>query len=65
MKLFHIYIVVILLYFAVLSFCERGRHPLVLIGQAILVYGSIGFSNLLKHIKESLILAQKERWQRA
>ena len=32
---------------------------------AILFHGSISFSNLLKHIKESLILAQKERWQRA
>ena len=49
----------------VFMFCERGRHPVLLGVQAILVYGSISFSNLLKHIKESLILAQKERWQRA
>ena len=47
------------------SDCERGRSAWLVRQHAILVNGSIGFSNLLKHIKESLILAQKERWQRA
>ena len=44
---------------------ERGRHPIALCAPCILVYGSIVFYMFLKHIKESLILAQKERWQRA
>ena len=47
------------------SFCERGRRAWPVRQHAILVNGSFSFSNLLKHIKESLILAQKERWQRA
>ena len=44
---------------------ERGRHPVALCAPCILVYGSIVFYMFLKHIKESFILAQKERWQRA
>jgi hypothetical protein len=45
--------------------CERGRLHACVLAVGILIYGRVVFAPLLKHIKESLILAQKERWQRA